>query len=136
MSLVLESPSLAAGFLPAAGKQPFDRKAVTYCYVLVRQDLSVEQQMVQAIHAAMAATANHGGLKTDTRLAVLAIKNQEQLLEWAGRLERQGIAFSMFEEPDHGIGPSALATAPGAYETFKALRRLPLWKSCPASSLG
>ena len=105
MSLVLESPPLAAGFLPAAGKQPFDRKAVTYCYVIVRQDLSLEQQMVQAIHAAMAATSDHGGLQSDTRLAVVAVKNQAQLLEWAGRLERQGIAFSLFQEPDHGIGP-------------------------------
>lgn len=136
MSLVIESSPLAAGFSPAAGKQPFDRKAVTYCYVIVRQDLSLEQQMVQAIHAAMAATADHGGLKNDTRLAVVAVKNQAQLLEWAGRLERQGIAFSLFQEPDHGIGSSALATAPGAYETFKALRRLPLWKSCPDLSLG
>ena len=109
------------------GKQPFDRHTALYSYVIVRTDLSAQQQTVQAIHAAMAATAHHGGLTDDTRLALLAARDQRQLYDIADALEREGIAFSLFEEPDHGIGASALATAPGPFARFRCLKRLPLW---------
>lgn len=119
-----------AGQVPAdgLGKQPFCREQAKYCYVLIREDLSPEQQTVQAIHAAMAATAEHGGLTPDTRLALLSVKDQSHLLTLAGKLEQSGAQFSLFEEPDHGIGFSALATAPGFHRDFRLLHRLPLWK--------
>ena len=110
------------------GKQPFDRETAEYCHVLVRTDLSLPQQAVQAIHAAMAATAEHGGLRPDTRLALLAVPDQPSLLAWGQRLMAKGIAFSLFEEPDHGIGPSALATAPAPMAQRRCLQRLPLWE--------
>lgn len=122
--------SASAGPVPAAGpgKQPFCRETARYCYVVVRSDLSLEQQMVQAIHAAMAATAQHGGLTENTRLALLCAKGQRHLLDLAVALDDQGKPFSLFHEPDHGIGYSALATAPGFHRDFKILHKLPLWK--------
>lgn len=119
-----------AGHVPAdgVGKQPFCREQAKYCYVLVREDLSLEQQTVQAIHAAMAATAEHGGLTPATRLALVSVKDRSHLLAMAGKLEQAGARFSLFEEPDHGIGFSALATAPGFHKDFRLLHRLPLWK--------
>lgn len=139
MSLdVLANAPLFAGLAPAdeAGKQPFCREQAKYCYVLVRDDLTPEQQTVQAIHAAMAATAEHGGLTVDTRLALLSVKDQSQLLALAGKLEQQGARFSVFEEPDHGIGFSALATAPGFHKDFKLLHKLPLWKGSRVAPSG
>ena len=131
MNLMVQAPaSPFAGHVPAdgIGKQPFCREQARYCYVLIREDLSPEQQTVQAIHAAMAATAEHGGLTPDTRLALLSVKDQPHLLTLAGQLEQSGARFSLFEEPDHGIGFSALATAPGFHKDFRLLHRLPLWK--------
>lgn len=112
-----------------AGKQPFDRSASPYCYVLVRTDLSVEQQMVQAIHAAMAAAAGPQGVPSETRLALLAVPDQDALLDHASRLHQAGVPFHLFEEPDHGIGASALATQPGPALRLPCLRRLPTWKA-------
>lgn len=122
--------STSAGPAPAAGpgKQPFCRETARYCYVIIRSDLTLEQQMVQAIHAAMAATAQHGGLTDHTRLALLCARNQQHLLDLAGALDDREQPFSLFHEPDHGIGYSALATAPGFHKDFKILHRLPLWK--------
>ena len=128
--LAVETSCPPVGPMPAgSGKQPFDRASANYCYVIVRTDLPLEQQTVQAIHAAMAATATHGGLSADTRLALLAAKGLRELQDIAGRLERDGVEFSCFEEPDHGIGFSALATAPGPFAKFRCLKRLPLWRA-------
>lgn len=126
--VALAPAALAAMGAGCPGKQPFDRQAATYCYVAVRKDLPLAQQVVQAIHAAMAATADHGGLTPHTRLALLAVDDEAHLLALASRLGREGVAFSLFDEPDHGIGASALATAPGPHARFRALRRLPLWE--------
>lgn len=110
-----------------SGKQPFDRASAQYCHVLVRTDLSLAQQAVQAIHAAMTCVSEHGGLTDETRLVLLAIPDQQSLLDWSDKLGARGIAHSLFEEPDHGIGSSALATAPGLLSERRCLGRLPLW---------
>ena len=121
--------------LPAvSGKQPFDRAAARYCHVLVRQDLPLAQQAVQAIHAAMACVHEHGDLPPDTRLVLLAVPDQPSLLAWSSRLGERGIAHSLFEEPDHGIGPSALATPPAPLSQRRLLGRLPLWSPALAEA--
>lgn len=111
----------------SVGKVPFDRQQATYCHVLVRADIPLPQQAVQAIHAAMAATAAYGGLRGDTRLALLQVRDQDELLAYADRLADKGVAFALFDEPDYGMGASALATAPGPVAQGRCLSRLPLW---------
>lgn len=126
------SPALPAAI--SSGKQPFDRESARYCHVLVRTDLPLAQQAVQAIHAAMACVGEHGGLTPDTRLVLLGVSGEGELIHWARRLDSQGVAYSLFEEPDHGIGPSALATRPGLLAERKGLGRLPLWSPGLASN--
>lgn len=109
------------------GKAPFDKEAARTSYILVRTDLPLAQQAVQAIHAAMSATAEFGGLEPDTRLALLAIEDAASLSAWQERLSGRGIPYTTFWEPDHAIGESALATPPLDRRQGKAFARLPLW---------
>lgn len=136
-AIALASPS-AAGLVPAAvvGKMAFDRQTATYSYVLIRSDLSIEQQLVQAVHAGMKAVGEHGNLCPDTRLAVLAVRDRAHLLQCAGELADAGIAFSLFEEPDYAMGASALATAPGPSLNLRCLKKLPLFKALGSGSVG
>lgn len=140
MSAVTTVASLA-GALPAAeappvGKVPFDKAAATYSYVLVRRDLSLEQQLVQAVHAGMKAVNDHGQLCPDTRLAVLSVRDQAHLLACAGELHDAGIGFSIFEEPDYAMGASALATAPGPALRLRCLKKLPLFQTSSSAEVG
>jgi len=109
------------------GKAPFDKDTARTTYILVRTDLPLAQQAVQAIHAAMNATAAFGGLTDDTRLALLAIDDAASLAAWQQRLSARGIPYTTFWEPDHAIGESALATPPLDRQQGKAFARLPLW---------
>jgi len=142
VSAVAPVASSLAGVLPAAeaappiGKVPFDRATATYSYVLVRQDLSLEQQLVQAVHAGMKAVNDHGQLCPDTRLAVLSVRDQAHLLACAGDLHDAGVGFSVFEEPDYAMGASALATAPGPELRLRCLKKLPLFRASGSAGVG
>ena len=114
------------------GKQAFDKEKALYTHVVVRQDLSPEQQMVQAIHAAASATAEFGGLTSDTRLVLLSVRNQDELQHLACQLNEKSIPFHMFHEPDYGVGFSALATPPDTMKNRKAFKKLSLWRFNPA----
>lgn len=116
-----------AGDIPAGlGKQAFDRSEASYLFAAVRQDLPPAIQGVQLCHATATAAAA-GGLREDTRFVIVSVKDQEQLLELARQLDHDGVAFSMFEEPDYGIGYSALATHVAGVKTGKRFSRMPLW---------
>lgn len=83
-----------------------------YVYVLVRQDLSVQQQAVQSAHAVleMSRTAwSHP--KDHPHLIILGVKNEKQLKEVAADLTvNTKTPFTMFREPDIGNQCTALAT--------------------------
>ena len=107
-------------------KVAFDRSTAPYLFAAVRGDLPPAVQGVQLCHAT-AQAAHTGGLSDDTRFVLTRVADQEGLLRLAERLERDGIRFCVFEEPDHGIGPSALACVVGPFATGKAFSKLPLW---------
>jgi hypothetical protein len=54
-----------------------------------------------------------------TFLVALSVRNEEILLKTAGLLEQQGIKFSIFYEPDHDYGYTALCTEPVTFSTHK-----------------
>lgn len=108
-------------------KQPFDRQNDPYVFVVMRADLSPAQQGVQACHAAMAATHQFGELPPNTRLVMATAKDQAHLLHLADLLDLRSAHYTLFSEPDHGIGFSAFATAPRPHATWKPLHALPLW---------
>lgn len=83
-----------------------------YTYVLIRQDLSFEQQIVQACHASLEAGFAFVAPPVTSYLIVLTVPDQDALLAARDRLQRYGIACEMFFEPDNEMGYSALATEP------------------------
>jgi hypothetical protein len=112
------------------GKQVFDKDQARMSLVLIRTDLPLERQMVQACHAASMAGHRFAGWGEDTRMALLAAGNEDDLMKACMRLERLGIEFHLFHEPDHDIGYSAMASAPIAWKLArKALPHLPLWQA-------
>lgn len=98
-------------------------------YVLVRRDIPIAQQVVQASHAAAEAgrkfyRAEHG----IASLIVLTVPDLAGLTAARERLVRKDIVSETFFEPDFGIGESSLATAPLPDGMRKHLMGWPLWR--------
>lgn len=102
--------------------------APAYTYVLVRADLGLAQQAVQACHAALESGFLFPRPEAHPHLVLLQVENEEALLEEKAKLEASEVAHAVFFEPDNATGYSALATAPLSREQGRAFRRLPLWK--------
>lgn len=101
-----------------------------YVYVLVREDISLEQQMVQASHAALEAGFRFQQPAGDTSsLILLSIPNRESLENAARELQLVGIDHHMFFEPDFDMGHSALATRPLYGAERKRMRKYPLYRA-------
>lgn len=106
-------------------------------YAFVRTDLSPEQQMVQAAHAAAEAgrrfyRPEHG----IASLIVLAVSNLQALYKAKTLLESMGIEHDMFFEPDWNTGHSAIGTRPLLDSERPLLRGYQLWKLKAARAEG
>lgn len=99
-------------------------------YILVRTDIDLHHQMVQAAHAAAEAGRRyyreHHGIAS---AILLAVPDKAALLQARDRLSKKGIATEMFFEPDFGIGESALGTQPLTHAQRKHLMGFPLWRA-------
>jgi hypothetical protein len=98
-------------------------------YVLVRTDIPVAQQLVQAAHAAAEAARryyrpSHGVAS----LVVLSVRGPAELLRARQRLEDLDVEHTVFFEPDGAMGDSAIGTRPLLDTERAALRGWPLWK--------
>lgn len=96
-------------------------------YIVVRKDLSYEQQCVQACHAGIEAcrtylppTAEH------PHLVLCSVKNNHKLSELIQKLHNHGISYKEFREPDLADTITAVATAPLAGEARAVLSRYQL----------
>ena len=116
----------AGAYDKSAGKEEFDRAGSLYCYALVRKDMPAGLQGAQAIHAALEAGRRFGNPE-GLRVSFLACEDAGELMEARDRLEREGIGFAEFSEPDWGLGLTALATEPVARKRAGALKKLKLW---------
>ena len=83
-----------------------------YTYVLVRRDIPLEQQMVQACHAALEAGFAFEAPSITSSLIVCTVPDRLALLEAEERLARYSIRTKLFFEPDWEMGHSALASEP------------------------
>lgn len=104
---------------------PVSRYAI---YVLVRTDIALPQQLVQAAHAA--AEAGRAYYRAEHGIAsavLLAVPDRESLLLASARLAARDVAHQVFFEPDNGMGESALATGPLQGAARRALAGYPLW---------
>ena len=106
-------------------------------YVFVRTDLSLEQQIVQAAHAAVEASrrfyAPEHGVAS---LIVLAVSNLAALYKARNRLEDLELEHTVFFEPDWEMGHSALATRPVLDVERKIFKGWQLWKMVAALNEG
>jgi hypothetical protein len=101
-----------------------------YAYVLLRQDLPLEQQIVQASHASYEAGFRFEQPAQTTSIILLSVPDRAALEAAAARLARYGIEHHMFFEPDFEMGHSALATRPLLSRKERHLmRKYPLFKA-------
>lgn len=84
--------------------------AANYVYVLVRADIPLEQQAVQACHASLHVGYAEDEPSSPPNLVLLTVPSESRLLAVANDLDKQGLRYSLFNEPDGGMGFSALAT--------------------------
>ena len=107
------------------GKEKFDKKTAKYFYVIVRDDIPRGMQGAQALHAAYLAGSKYGA-DSSTRICFLtAPKTELEILK--DKLEFQNIDHCFFEEPDYGIGFSAIATGPISAKDARIFKKHPLW---------
>jgi hypothetical protein len=96
---------------------------------VVRQDLPIEQQIVQAVHA-----AHESGIYLSpptgqtTSVVVCSVKSEQQLLNTLDRVESRGIKTILFREPDIGNEATAFATEPIPSHQRHMLKNLQLRK--------
>jgi len=84
-----------------------------YVYVVVRKDLSYAQIVVQACHAAMESTRYYPPAEdVIPNLVLIAANDESHLAKCALKLDRAGIRYRKFIEPDFGDEFTALATEP------------------------
>jgi len=79
----------------------------------VRRDLPAAQIAVQAAHAALEAARHF--LPPDhphPHLVLCRVSSERDLLSAADRLDRRGVRFTIFREPDRAGEATALATEP------------------------
>lgn len=85
----------------------------SYVYIFVRQDLSNEQQLVQAAHVALVLGNK---LKKDSvaelYFAVIGIPQLSDFCKVMKDLKKHGTQYECFYEPDQGNTLTAIATHP------------------------
>jgi hypothetical protein len=97
--------------------------------VLVCGDLSLPQQLCQAVHAAHEAGAHLADKENGiSSVVICSVPNEDELLRAEHRLAQKGIRSVVFREPDLKNRATALSTEQinGAFR--KVLSRYPLWK--------
>lgn len=118
-------------FLKDIDIQSVDKLVPYYTYILVRQDISPEQQLVQASHATLVLGSN---LPKDinpsmVHFVVCGFGGLTELMAMKKYLQDNRIGFNDFIEPDIGDEMTAIATLPvKAYKRDSILRQLPLLK--------
>lgn len=97
--------------------------------MLVCGDLSLPQQMCQAVHAAHE-SGIHLADKANpiSSVVICSVPTEDALLKAEYALNQRGVRSVIFKEPDLGNRATALATEPINGEFRKLLSRYPLWK--------
>ena len=94
---------------------PDTQKEIEYVYTIVRNDLSIEQQAVQACHACIEMTSYYWdrvGFGNECPHLVLCNTSKEDLFKLIEKLKFKEIPFRLFKEADIGNEITAIATAP------------------------
>lgn len=99
-----------------------------YCYIFVRQDLSPEQQLVQAAHVTLVLGNKLKRDCSDLYFTVIGIPQLIDFVQVTKNLQKHGTEYVSFYEPDQGSTLTAIATHPipkderGNLRDYKLLR--------------
>jgi hypothetical protein len=94
----------------------------------VRTDIPLEQQLVQAAHAALELGLSYKRPRDIISLIALQIPDKQALTDAAERAEAHYIRIERFYEPDDDLGFTAFATQPLTKEESKPFRNYKLWR--------
>jgi hypothetical protein len=97
-------------------------------YLIVRTDLSPEQQAIQAGHAAVEWARRYGHLYTHPTFVLLEAENKAHLKWLMVKMVLAGVAYIPFYEPDRNDGLTALAVHYHGSKERRLFRKLPLLK--------
>ncbi len=101
----------------------------THCFLFVRYDLPVEQQIIQTNHATfeMAFTLPQSVDSITPSIVLIGVPNEKSLRKVIDKLTLNRIEFSVFNEPDNDLGLTAGATVPLNAEQRAILQNYKLW---------
>lgn len=95
-------------------------------FVLVRRDLLIEDQAVQAGHAVGQWCLTHSGAGWNGTLIYLHVADERALRVYADMLAERGMAVEVFHDADFDDEATALAVCD--YRAAAVLKKLPLMK--------
>ena len=107
-----------------------------HIYIVVRADLPLRHQVVQACHASIS-VARDRLISDDEQhpsLVVLTVPNQAALIETSCKLSKLGVTHRTFFEADMDGQPTALATEPLEAGRRKVFANYPLLKGDPIAA--
>lgn len=100
-----------------------------YVYSIIRQDLRIEDQIVQVGHSCLLM----GAVPPGTRHIVLTVKNQQELLDLYHKMEEAKIPGEIFWEPCNAFGEAlgwtSITTGMLSKRKKEFFRTLPLYSS-------
>ena len=97
-----------------------------YVYILVRQDLSIAQQAVQSVHAAIEATKAFKQTPRHPSVIICSVEDEKALQKAIFKVEQSGIRYKAFLEPDIGNQMTAIATEPVCGKQRKVFKKFKL----------
>ena len=90
-----------------------EHQVTPYIYVFIRKDLPLPQQVVQSSHACIEAAKSFLDNELEhPHLVVLGVKGEQQLYNSAQKLDKAGVRYRVFIEPDRNNEATAIATEP------------------------
>lgn len=95
--------------------------------MVVRTDLSIPQQLCQAVHAAHESGIKFGNPDHITSVVICGVPNEGSLISELEKTESKGIKTILFREPDINNQATAFATEPITSNSRKVFSKLNLW---------
>ena len=96
--------------------------------MLVRTDVPLANQLVQAAHACLLAGEHFPQPLQPCSLVLLAVSSQSDLLAAVEAIEYQGVKVLAFYEPDFPQGYTAACTEPIRGDRRRIFRKFRLWR--------
>lgn len=106
-----------------------------YCYVFIRQNIPLADQICQVAHACLEAGRRFAPPE-HANLVLLAVNDEKSLLKVEEKCKKHGVNYAITFEPDPietggtgQMGHTCVATGPISGETRNTFRNYNLWKA-------